>query len=138
MLNVPFYETSAKTGENVEDMFEAVVREVLSARGALPDEDSIFAECRWKHGAQIGRKRMEEMRKKTSEDCSEMTLPRSNVDNSGKLDLNVESLDVVIGASEDGPLSPQIVHRRRRESMFDRCRNVFSRRSAVLAEDVAD
>ena len=33
LLNVPFRETSAKTGENVEEMFEAIVREVLWEMG---------------------------------------------------------------------------------------------------------
>ena len=35
LLNVPFHETSAKTGENVEETFEAVVREVLREMGHL-------------------------------------------------------------------------------------------------------
>ncbi|KAK3389635.1 hypothetical protein B0H63DRAFT_537656 [Podospora didyma] len=33
LVNVPFYETSAKTGQNVEEAFEAIVREVLKAMG---------------------------------------------------------------------------------------------------------
>lgn len=33
LLNVPFFETSAKTGESVDDMFEAVVREALWQMG---------------------------------------------------------------------------------------------------------
>jgi len=33
LLNVPFRETSAKTGENVEEIFEAIVREVLWEMG---------------------------------------------------------------------------------------------------------
>lgn len=33
LLQVPFFETSAKTGEQVEELFEAVVREVLTEAG---------------------------------------------------------------------------------------------------------
>ncbi len=35
MLQVPFFEASAKTGENVEDLFEATIREVLREMGLL-------------------------------------------------------------------------------------------------------
>ncbi|KAK3939047.1 hypothetical protein QBC46DRAFT_438723 [Diplogelasinospora grovesii] len=38
LLSVPFFETSAKTGENVEQVFEAIVREVLSQMGRSPPE----------------------------------------------------------------------------------------------------
>lgn len=38
LLNVPFFETSAKTGESVDDMFEAVVREALWQMGHRVEE----------------------------------------------------------------------------------------------------
>ncbi|KAK1832082.1 P-loop containing nucleoside triphosphate hydrolase protein [Podospora conica] len=38
LLNVPFFETSAKTGDNVDEMFEAVVREALWQMGHKVEE----------------------------------------------------------------------------------------------------
>ncbi|KAK0750904.1 hypothetical protein B0T18DRAFT_387112 [Schizothecium vesticola] len=39
LLNVPFFETSAKTGKSVDDMFEAVVREALWQMGHRVEEE---------------------------------------------------------------------------------------------------
>ncbi|OIW28304.1 hypothetical protein CONLIGDRAFT_372136 [Coniochaeta ligniaria NRRL 30616] len=136
VLGVPFYETSAKTGENVEDVFEAVVRAVLGGRGALPDESAVLAECRRKHGEILSRKTVEETGM-ASENGPEVILSESSVGNIETLAIHAESLDGVVDAEEDGPVAVQIVHRRRRESMLDRFRKVFSRRSAVPVEDVA-
>lgn len=53
-LPVPFYETSAKTGANVEEAFEAVVRSVLRqmGRSATPSTPELARRCRDKHEAE--------------------------------------------------------------------------------------
>ncbi|KAH8911530.1 hypothetical protein BR93DRAFT_965315 [Coniochaeta sp. PMI_546] len=137
MLNVPFYETSAKTGENVEEMFEAVLREVLGGRDALPDEGALLVECRRKHGTKIGRKTMEETRRKRGKDCAGITSPKTSGGNNEKPAIDAETRDMAIDISEDGPAPPQVGHRRRRASMLDRFRKVFTRKSAVMVDDVA-
>jgi GTPase SAR1 family protein len=49
-LDIPFFETSAKTGENVEELFEAVVRGVLKEKGIVVDLESQTQPCKRKHG----------------------------------------------------------------------------------------
>lgn len=53
-LQVPFFETSARTGTNVEEAFEAVVRSVLKqmGRSATPSTTELARRCRDKHEAE--------------------------------------------------------------------------------------
>lgn len=53
-LQVPFLETSARTGANVEEAFEAVVRSVLKhmGRSATPSTLELARSCREKHEAE--------------------------------------------------------------------------------------
>lgn len=135
---VPFYETSAKTGEGVEEMFEAVVRAVLRRRGvALPDEIAISAACRRKK--HVDRKTAVGRRgRKRSEDGPLVELPGVSVGDKEEIPVDAGSQGPVVDAPEDASVSPQIVHRRRRESMLDRFRKVFTRRAAVLVDNAAD
>ncbi|KAK4444885.1 hypothetical protein QBC34DRAFT_307909 [Podospora aff. communis PSN243] len=66
LLNVPFRETSAKTGENVEEIFEAIVREVLWEMGKegggsplerTPTEKEVKRQGGGKEAPTLGRKR---------------------------------------------------------------------------------
>lgn len=53
-LQVPFFETSARTGTNVEEAFEAVVRSVLKqmGRSATPSTTELAKRCRDRHEAE--------------------------------------------------------------------------------------
>lgn len=53
-VQVPFFETSARTGANVEEAFEAVVRSVLKqmGRSATPSPTELARRCREKHEAE--------------------------------------------------------------------------------------
>ncbi|POS73421.1 hypothetical protein DHEL01_v208187 [Diaporthe helianthi] len=53
-LQVPFFETSARSGANVEEAFEAIVRSVLRkmGRSATPSEPELAKRCRQKHEAE--------------------------------------------------------------------------------------
>ncbi|KKY33990.1 putative gtp-binding protein sas1 [Diaporthe ampelina] len=53
-LQVPFIETSARTGTNVEEAFEAVVRSVLKqmGRSATPSTTEVAKRCRDRHEAE--------------------------------------------------------------------------------------
>lgn len=57
-LPVPFFETSARTGTNVEEAFEAVVRSVLKqmGRSATPSTAELARRCREKHEAEQQRR----------------------------------------------------------------------------------
>ncbi|KAK1768123.1 hypothetical protein QBC33DRAFT_536311 [Phialemonium atrogriseum] len=127
-LKVPFFETSAKTGQNVEEAFEAIVREVLREMGREvgPAE---YNKCRRKHGQR------EEVKRPVAEDKDgawpkaavpeprRLTLKRSKI----ALDMSFE--EVSLNAEGENTV-------RRRESMLDRFRKVFTRKSAVMVADV--
>lgn len=62
LLNVPFFETSAKTGESVDDMFEAVVREALWQMGHRVEEGPRTLEALGKKGSVLKKGRGGEAR----------------------------------------------------------------------------
>lgn len=144
MLDVPLYETSAKTGENVEEMFEAVVTEVLRKRGieAVPDE-VVNAECRGKHGKK-GPRKGGAMAPSDSETVvgKRITEDRALDENAkdGEMpavDAELQEMTLHVSSTDISDSRQRTADRRRRWSMLDRFRMVFTRGSVVMVEDLA-
>lgn len=127
-LNVPFFETSAKTGQNVEEAFEAIVREVLREMGREvgPAE---YDKCRRKHGQR------EEVKRPVAED-QEGVWPKATVPEPRRLTLKRSKIALDMSFEEVSLNAEGENTVRRRESMLDRFRKVFTRKSAVMVADV--
>ena len=64
LLQVPFYETSAKTGENVEELFEATIREVLREMGRETTGDGKGKPCKHRAHHYFQQKKEKKQKKK--------------------------------------------------------------------------
>ncbi|KAK0636495.1 hypothetical protein B0T17DRAFT_503938 [Bombardia bombarda] len=147
LLNIPFYETSAKTGENVEEVFEDIVREVLREMGKEPEKDG-------KHGDSKHDKKTKEEERPLSRSEREgatsnkkagqklhgasPTLLLSDSAGEGRNDKSgvggvLENI-MSIGVNAQTPPAPA---KRREESFLGRFKSIFTRRSAVMVSDVA-
>ncbi|KAH8880288.1 P-loop containing nucleoside triphosphate hydrolase protein [Thozetella sp. PMI_491] len=146
LLHLPFYETSAKTGENVEQVFEAIVREVLRELGHRGTLEEKLAECKQRHGAKGGQSPTKKYRK--SDESQETAPPLPPPYMHGALAETVlESQGSEVGveapAPEDvaaeggGEALPPASPKRRRGSMIGRFRKVFAKKTPVLVSNVA-
>ena len=126
MLQVPFHETSAKTGENVEEVFDAMIREVLREMG------------REAHGP-IGK------------NCRHRPPPKNkhakaarppDVDPAGRVEDAAEA-EAADGVTAEAPAGiavegvPPPKRLKRRQSVIDRMRRVFMRKQLPVARDIA-
>jgi GTPase SAR1 family protein len=143
-LSVPFFETSAKTGENVEELFEAVIRGVLKDMGIDVAQESPNSEaekrCRRKHGPREKKQSIRiETRIPIVHDMSEPgATPASAVDSifSGAQPSEVSSPLTPMEAIRleevrpvDLPAEPIPTQQRgRRESVMRRVRSLFFRK----------
>lgn len=128
-LQVPFFETSARTGTNVEEAFEAVVRSVLKqmGRSATPPTAELARRCRDKHEA--------EQKKRAGVGRSSRSADRVAPFTRGQgppgrlvLDTKVDTVHV-----ERPPLSAHVPGREgmpRRESFMERMRRILTSEEA--------
>lgn len=152
---VPFFETSAKTGENVEEMFEAVAKAVLKGmgRGEVNKEelakkcshrtrtDDKNAETRWK--AENVATRLEI----PSFESVPTSRPGQAENNGSVQQLHIKTLDDGLAwpltehTIELQPTSqPEDGQRhqiRGRDGMMDRMRKLFMKREPAVAEGLA-
>ncbi|KAL1872765.1 hypothetical protein VTK73DRAFT_1371 [Phialemonium thermophilum] len=148
LLNVPFLETSAKTGENVEEAFGALVCAVLRetgravvTRGTLDEVE--IKKCRKKHG-----------QGKQEPATPLLTKTRHATVNRGHERKSVAAATVLMDDGADGvgeavfedvPLggpdgpNPSSTSSQKRlgETMLERFTKLFTRKSAVMVADVA-
>jgi len=138
VADVPFYETSAKTGENVEEMFGAVVREVLRRRGVEAAPDAVvLAGCRRKHGQKKGRRKAKPKMAGGTKDQAELApgLP-DETGEERETPVIVDELPEADGSYTEFHEAQGTEHRRRRQSMLDRFRRVFIRKAPVMVDEV--
>jgi GTPase SAR1 family protein len=135
-LQVPFFETSARTGANVEEAFEAVVRSVLKkmGRSATPSTEELAKRCRQKHEA--------EQQKRASVSRSSRSVDRlthgaglvRGAGNHGHLVLETKLDGQGHAAHLERPASVQNAPGResipRRESFMDRMRRILTSEEA--------
>lgn len=141
-LQVSFFETSARTGANVEEAFEAVVRSVLKkmGRSAAPPTTELAKRCRQKHEA--------EQQKRASVSRSSRSLDRlthgaglvRGAGNHGRLMLDTK-LDGRGHANHlERPASAQNDSSResipRRESSMERMRRILAPEEARSGENM--
>ena len=147
LLNVPFYETSAKTGENVEEVFEAIVREVLREMGKEV-EQAEYEKCKKKKHEQ---KKLEAKKKKVAaywfDERRDDGWPRVELPERRRPDESLHTrmaLDTAVAVeraveesgTDESPVSTTRSQKGRRESMMTRFRRMFMRKSAVMVADV--
>jgi len=151
MMNVPFCETSARTGENVEELFDTVIREVLREMGVHVEsprrekqtttttQTPVLARKR----SVLKKERKAEEKRDTitresivSEHPPVLTLPGFDDDGTAKPDeIATES---PIEADTNKPEPAPVAQKRRRESGFGGFfKRVFTKKSAVMVTDVA-
>lgn len=135
-LQVPFFETSARTGLNVEEAFEAIVRSVLKkiGRSATPSTAELAKRCRQKHEA--------EQQKRASVSRSSRSVDRlahgaglvRGAGNHGRLVLETKLDGQGYAAHLERPASAQNGPGResipRRESFMDRMRRILTSEEA--------
>ncbi|KAK0643381.1 hypothetical protein B0T16DRAFT_391910 [Cercophora newfieldiana] len=165
LLNVPFRETSAKTGENVDEIFEAIVREVLWEMGKeveasplehSPEEKAVKGQ-REKVTPTLGRKRSvlkkdrrgdakEPVRESLTSDLPPtLTLPGLEEEHNESKNNEAKTLvsETLEHVAETEPETttlqpPEVVPRRRRESALENFfKRVFTKKSATVVPDVA-
>jgi len=139
LLNVPFFETSAKTGENVEEAFECIVREVLREMGREVGVAE-YEKCLRKHGQKNHKKGARKTAPEPAEErgeiwptavVSEPTQPTEP----GKIAVDTAIDDVTLGVEDESPVSATS-QKRRRGSMLERLRMVFAKKPAVVVGEV--
>lgn len=137
--HVPFFEASAKTGKNVEEMFEAVAKAVLKGMGAV---DSVELAKRCPHRCRVGGRQHGKTRLGTRDAASVLDLSVPGL----ALRCNeVKNSDIVrpveiklfdggnIAKVLEQPLRKQSVGERypRVEKVVERMRNLFVKKSLV-------
>jgi GTPase SAR1 family protein len=126
LLQVPFFETSAKTGEQVEELFEAVVREVLREAGhdterprGYRGRPKIRGRLRKRKGTAIRDEEVEEMGERLQHDKAVSQLP---VGQTFFLEAPEAAAQI---STKDGQVAQK---KARRESVLGRMRSVLQGR----------
>ncbi|KAK3324066.1 hypothetical protein B0T19DRAFT_402324 [Cercophora scortea] len=149
LLNLPFYETSAKTGDNVEEVFGAIVREVLRGMGREVEQGAAHAPG--EHGkGKVPVSRRERRREEKKEREGAVVVSAAAVvarEDQGMStghdgERSREGAEAVVLEDITAVLSPTAApasgsHKRRRESVLGRFMKVFTKRSAVMVSDIA-
>jgi hypothetical protein len=143
LLNVPFVETSAKTGANVEEAFEGMVRAVLREMGReVGGGPAAFQKCRRKNGHRKETWRTAERGANTDEVWPEVVLaePRRPSRSSRqaprpRLAVDTGFDEVAVESGGESPVTPT-TPRKRRESVLDRFRKVFTKKTPVMVGNV--
>ncbi|KAK3687407.1 hypothetical protein B0T22DRAFT_457149 [Podospora appendiculata] len=146
LLSLPFYETSAKTGDNVEAVFEAIVREVLRRMGReVVGLGGAAAHAPGEHGKErkMGsrreRKKEREREREKERDgvMAAVAMDPVVVDGNGNEGASDGAEAVVLEDVTDVLATVPVSHKRRRESVLGRFMKVFTKRSAVMVSDIA-
>lgn len=148
LLNVPFFEASAKTGDNVEEAFESIIREVLREMGR---EVGVVehGKCKRKHGHKPTKKKEVKKPVEPPAEGREDVWPESNASPAAAapspalaptpaperptLDTTID--EVILSVDGESPVSASS-QKRRRGSMLERLRMVFTKKPAAMAADV--
>ena len=153
-LTVPFFETSAKTGENVDEVFEAVVREVLAERGYhVGGEKTRISETRLcEHPPVVraissaGKARVELVATETRDvvasvdEQSAPLLAAESTDMPAQESLSTATDDAVLEEETAEVVAEQpsrVVPTQRRESVVERFRRVFTKKTPAMVPNVA-
>lgn len=139
-LQVPFFETSARTGANVEEAFEAVVCSVLRkmGRSATPSPTELARKCREKHEAEQLRRAGASRSSRSVDRMAPSAGPARGQGNRGRLVLETKLDGQGHAAHMERPAPIQAVPGReglpRRESFIDRMRRILTSEEARGAE----
>jgi hypothetical protein len=139
MTDVPFFETSAKAGQNVEEMFESLVRQVLESRGMdITGEEVAYAQCWRRDRKQTCQKEANATAARNSKTFvgSAVRLSEDGVED-GRNQLLVSEMQEPDGTYTEFVDVQRVRQRQRRRSMLDRFKKVFGMRPAVTMEDGA-
>lgn len=132
-LPVPFYETSARTGTNVEEAFEAVVRSVLKqmGRSAAPSTTELAKRCRDRHEAEQQKRASASRSSRSVDRMAPIAGPGRGQGNHGRLVLETKLDGQGRAAHLERPAPVQAVHGLenipipRRESFMGRMRRIL-------------
>ena len=153
-LTVPFFETSAKTGENVDEVFEAVVREVLAERGYhVGGEKTRVSETRLcehppavraissagKAGVELVATETRDLITSVDEQSAPL-LAAESTDMPAQESLSTATDDAVLEEETAEVVAEQpsrVVPTQRRESVVERFRRVFTKKTPAMVPNVA-
>ena len=130
-LQVPFIETSARTGTNVEEAFEAVVRSVLKqmGRSATPSTTEVAKRCRDRHEAEQQKRAGSSRSSRSVDRMAPSSGPGRGQGNHGHLVLETKLDGQGRAAHLERPSSVQAVpgleNITRRESFMGRMRRIL-------------